>query len=343
MYKDSTVGVVVPAYNEAGFVGSVLRDIPDFADRIYAIDDASTDETWREIVETADTTGKSTQGTDTPLDVCTFANGERTQAPAHADTSSRRLFERRVGDCRCTGDVVAIQHAENFGAGGAIKTGYLAALIDGVDIVVTIDADGQMDPTIMERFLVPIVEGTAEYTKGTRFADSEYRDEMPLIRTVGNLALTYMTKVASGYWGVTDSQNGYTAITRSALRRIDVEDLFEYYAYCNAVLVRLNVHDVPVADIEVPTQYGEENSDIEYVEFIAKVTPMLSRKFLWRLWRKYLVRRTPSVSGTTFLTVSLLVAVVVALSIRVSRLTGRGRAHSPEQSSNEREEERDTV
>lgn len=157
-------------------------------------------------------------------------------------------------------------------------------------MIVTIDADGQMDPALMDRLIDPVVDGSAEYAKGTRLLDGNYWREMPLFRAFGNTTLTILTRIASGYWEMTDSQNGYTAISRSALQQIAIGDLFEYYGYCNAVLARLNANDIPIADVEVTTIYGDEESDIEYTDYIRNVSPMLLRKFLWRIREKYDLR-----------------------------------------------------
>ena len=289
MYRDATVGVVVPAYNEEGFVGDVLRGLPDFVDSVYAVDDCSTDGTWAEILGAAEAPVRRDGGQTGALrhrDATGEDDRSFLEAP-DAAPSTVRAFERRVDTVEVRDDLVAIAHTRNFGAGGAIKTGYLAGLVDGVDVVATIDGDGQMDPRIMDRIVDPVAEGRVEYAKGTRLVNGGHRGEMPLVRAFGNTALTYMTKAASGYWGMTDSQNGYTAISRAALRQLGVEDLFEYYAYCNAVLVRLNVHDFPIADVEVPTTYGDETSDIEISTFVTKVTPMLWRRFCWRLRTKH--------------------------------------------------------
>ena len=162
--------------------------------------------------------------------------------------------------------MLPIRHERNRGAGGAIKTGYLAALQDDlfVGIVATIDADGQMDSGLLPRFLDPIVESDAEYTKGNRLLDPEAREEMPAFRLFGNAMLTFLTKIASGYWKTMDPQNGYTAIATPALAAVDVEELYEYYGYCTDLLIKLNVERVRVADVAMPARYGEETSSIKY-------------------------------------------------------------------------------
>ncbi|WP_266081726.1 glycosyltransferase family 2 protein [Haladaptatus caseinilyticus] len=253
MYEGHTIGVVVPAYNEEGFVGDVLDSLPDFVDRVYAIDDASTDDTWEEI-------------------------------RAHA--AVERAPRAGVSD-DTDGKVVAIRHQQNRGAGGAIKTGYLAARDDGIDVTVTIDADGQMDPGMMTQFLDPIVAEKADYTKGNRLSNSEFRSAMPRFRLLGNWLLTGLTRIASGYWDITDPQNGYTAISLQALEAIDLEEMYEYYGYCNDILVKLNVADMQVADVDMPSAYGDEESSIEYDDYIPKVSIMLLRNFFWRLGSRY--------------------------------------------------------
>ncbi|QSX00034.1 glycosyltransferase family 2 protein [Haloterrigena alkaliphila] len=293
MYDEHTIGVVIPAYNEEGLVGDVVRDVPTYVDRIYAIDDRSTDGTRAEITDAAerDATNWSTEDGFGGGSSRYRLDGSATLSRSGAgQTRFDAQFENRVETVEQIGRVVSIRHAENRGAGGAIKTGYLAALVDDIDVVATIDGDGQMDPTYLDRFLDPIVDGPAEYTKGSRFMNTSYREEMPPFRAFGNVLLTLLTKVASGYWRMTDPQNGYTAISNRALREIDVGDLFEYYGYCNSVLVRLNASDLPIADVDIPALYGDEDSNIEYATYVRKVSLMLLENFLWRLKTKQVDR-----------------------------------------------------
>jgi hypothetical protein len=115
---------------------------------------------------------------------------------------------------------------------------------------------------------------------------------MPRFRLFGNGVLSFLTKIASGYWGLSDPQNGYTAVSGEALRAIDLEGIYEYYGYCNDVLVRLSAADLRVADVAQPAKYGDEESHIDYSEYIPRVSTMLLRDFLWRLTEKRL-RRDP--------------------------------------------------
>jgi glycosyltransferase involved in cell wall biosynthesis len=249
MYRGHTVAVVLPAYNEAGHVGDVMTSLPGFVDRIYVVDDASTDGTWNEIRHHA------------------------TELNAEAD-----------GDRR----IIPIQHEVNRGAGGALKTGYLWALADEVDLTVTMDADGQMDPSYLPRLLDPLVDGRADYAKGNRLSDPDNRTPMPPVRLVGNVVLTLLTRVASGYWRISDPQNGYTAITHEALTAVSIESLYEYYGYCNDLLVRLNAEGMRVADVAIPANYGEEESHITISAYVPKVSLLLVRGFIWRIRAKYI-------------------------------------------------------
>ena len=278
MFRDNSIAVVVPAYNESGFVGDVIRDMPAYVDYIYVVDDCSTDDTWDEILTAAAADHETYEG----LETADIAESALADGGEHV-LEGRGVLHRPVGR------VVPIQHHENRGAGGAIKTGYLAALSREGDIVVTVDGDGQMDLEQIPRLLDPIVEGVADYAKGNRLLYREYRAEMPRVRFLGNAILTLLSKIASGYWKTMDPQNGYTAISRYALENVGLAELYEYYGYCNDLLVKLNAKGMRVADVAMPAIYAEEASSISYPAYIRKVSLMLLRNFLWRLKVKYLV------------------------------------------------------
>jgi glycosyltransferase involved in cell wall biosynthesis len=253
MYKDNSVAVVIPAYNEESFVGDVVRSLPVFVDRAYVVDDCSTDETWQEIQ----------------------------LAVTHVNATREGLVDDQFAE--------AIQHEENTGVGGAIKTGYNRARQDGMDITAVMNGDGQMDPEILHRIIDPVAEGRADYAKGNRLLSRDHMDGMSRWRQFGNGLLTFLTKVSSGYWKTMDPQNGYTAISERALNRLDVDELYDDYGFCNDILVRLNARSMRVADVEMEAVYGEETSDITYRHFIPAVFTLLLRGFLWRLKTRYLV------------------------------------------------------
>ncbi|WP_128477852.1 glycosyltransferase family 2 protein [Halorussus pelagicus] len=298
MYEGNTVGVVVPAYNEQGFVADVIDAIPDYVDRIYAVDDRSTDDTWREIRECA----------------------KRANGDADASSVEQTIADGGVGVSR---RVVPIRHEENCGVGGAIKTGYRRARDDEMDVTAVVAGDGQMDPDLLDRLLDPIVNDGADYAKGTRLVDSEYRDGMPPFRLFGNQLLTLLTQVASGYWRTTDPQNGYTAISLRALDQLDIDGLYEDYGFANELLVRLNCHGMAVADVAIPAIYGDEESTIRYRTFVPKLSWLLLANFCRRLRVQFTESgaRTPAV-GYALGAFGLVAAVVAGLLDRLDLTAG---------------------
>ncbi|MFC4437937.1 MULTISPECIES: glycosyltransferase family 2 protein [Natrialbaceae] len=264
MYRGHTIGVVVPAYNESEFVGDVIETVPRYVDRVYVVDDRSTDDTWTEITRRAARVNHEARATVRKRDTL-VANG-------------RSAFDRRA---------VPIRHAENRGVGGAIKTGYLRALEDGLDVAAVMAGDGQMDPDHLPSLLDPIVDGEADYAKGNRLVSDNYRKGMPRFRLFGNALLTLLTKVSSGYWRTMDPQNGYTAISVYALESIDVESMYEDYGYPNDLLVRLNANELRVADVAMPAVYGDEESTIDYTTYVPKLSALLVRSFARRLATRY--------------------------------------------------------
>lgn len=185
--------------------------------------------------------------------------------------------------------MMSVRHAKNRGVGAAIITGYKLALADGMDLVAVMAGDNQMDPVQLPGLLMPVIEGKADYTKGNRLIIKEYRKGMSKWRFFGNSLLTLLTKIASGYWHITDPQNGYTVISRKALQAIDLDTVYTYYGYCNDLLIKLNAYGMKTMDVAMPSRYGKERSHIRYSKYILKVSPMLFRGFLWRLKTRYIV------------------------------------------------------
>lgn len=243
MYHGYKLGIVVPAYNEEELIKETLDSMPDSADRIYVVDDGSTDAT-RQTIETSN-----------DKRICILANGQ------------------------------------NRGVGAAIASGYKKALDENIDIVVVMAGDKQMDAKHITELLAPIIQGKADYAKGNRLSKLEHRRGMSNWRFFGNWVLTLLTKIASGYWHTRDPQNGYTALTRETLKRIDLDRIYPRYGYCNDLLVKLNVAGCRVIDVPIPANYGKEKSKIKYSLYVTTVAPLLLWDFMWRLWMKYF-RRT---------------------------------------------------
>ncbi|WP_424359178.1 glycosyltransferase family 2 protein [Methanocella sp. MCL-LM] len=185
--------------------------------------------------------------------------------------------------------VVGLRHEVNKGVGATIIDGYKLAIRDGMDYVAVMAGDNQMDPEELPRLLLPVIDGKADYAKGNRLLSRQMRTGMSNWRFLGNSMLTMLNKIASGYWHISDPQNGYTVISRRALETLDLDSIYTYYGYCNDMLVKLNAAGLDTLDVPIPARYGNEKSKIRYGKFIFKVAPMLFRGFLWRLKVKYTI------------------------------------------------------
>ncbi len=252
MLKNHKVGVVVLAYRVENQIAETIKNVPDYIDRIYVVDDGSPDRTARIVMSLDD------------------------------------------------GRAQLIQHRTNQGPGAALATGYRAALKDDMDVVVKVDGDNQMPLEYLESLVSPIIEGQADYTKGDRLSISRHRQGMPRLRLFGNFILTWLTRAASGYWHLSDPQNGFTAISGKTLQTIDI-NLYPYYGYLNDLLVRLNTYGVRVRDIPMAARYGQEKSSIKIGAYIPRVSLLLLTRFLWRLRRKVMnqrINKNESVNNT---------------------------------------------
>jgi dolichol-phosphate mannosyltransferase len=186
--------------------------------------------------------------------------------------------------------VQVITHDANHGVGGAMITGYRAATAAGADIVVKIDGDGQMDPALIGRLVAPLLAGKADYTKGNRFYDLELLRTMPRTRLFGNAVLSFVNKAASGYWGVMDPTNGYTAIHRAALEALPLGKLDHGYFFESDMLFRLYTIHAVVRDVPMPSRYGDEVSNLR-VSRVAGVFPFkYLRAMFKRIFYAYFLR-----------------------------------------------------
>lgn len=243
MYKGLRVSLVIPAYNEERLIGATLASVPQLIDKIFVIDDGSTDKT-AEIV-------------------------------------------KNFGDKR----IELLQHGENKGVGAAIITGYKKSAAEKFDVAVVVGGDNQMDLGEVANFLEPFVKDEADYVKGNRYMLASLKD-MPAKRKFGNSMLSLMTKIASGYWKIFDTQEGYTAISRKAIELVDWDSAWKGYGYPSDFLIRLNIFNLRVKDVPRKAIYlpNERQSQISVPKYIFRVTPLLFKGFLWRLKEKYILR-----------------------------------------------------
>lgn len=249
MYRDKSIGVVVPAYNEETLIGNVIETMPDFVDKIVVVDDRSQDQTTANVREYF----------------------------AKYNIQSERL--------------ILLVHTYNQGVGGAIATGYKWFRDQEIDVVVVMAGDAQMDPVDMPALLEPIVTDKADYTKGNRLFTGDAWNKIPRIRYLGNSAMSLLTKIASGYWHVADSQSGYTAISLKALKTLNWDEMYKRYGQPNDLLVRLNVYNFRVRDVPVTPVYNiGEDSGIRPLRMIPKLSWLLCKLFFYRMWQKYVIR-----------------------------------------------------
>ena len=190
-----------------------------------------------------------------------------------------------------TSRIILIEHTVNQGVGGAIATGYKWSRDNGIDIAVVMAGDAQMNPADLPAILEPIVDNIADYTKGNRLVTGNAFRKIPKIRFFGNAVLSLLTKIASGYWRVADSQTGYTGINAKALKAIDWDKMYKRYGQPNDLLVKLNVENMRVIDVPVEPVYNVgEVSGIKIRVVMFTINYLLLRLFFWRLKEKYIIR-----------------------------------------------------
>lgn len=186
--------------------------------------------------------------------------------------------------------VKVITHTENQGVGGAVMTGYQAAIAEGANIIVKVDGDGQMNPALIPYFVQPIIAGEADYTKGNRFFDLEEIRAMPRVRLFGNAMLSLLNKLSSGYWDIFDPTNGYTAIHADIAKLLPLKKLSRRYFFETDMLFRLNTLRAVVVDIPMSAHYGDEVSNLKISRIVGEFLFKHLRNFCKRIFYNYYLR-----------------------------------------------------
>jgi glycosyltransferase involved in cell wall biosynthesis len=227
---------------------------------------------------------------------------------------------RQTGD----GRVEVLVHPQNEGVGAAIVTGYRRALDEGIDVTCVMAGDGQMDPADLETIAGTVVRGEVDYAKANRLFTGQAWGLMPRHRYLGNAVLSMLTKIASGYWHVADSQSGYTAIGRETLERLDLDRIYRRYGFPNDMLVHLNVWNARVRDIPSRPIYGiGERSEIKLWRVVPSIAWLLLKGFFWRMREKYVIRDFHPLVFFYFLGILLTVAgLVLGVVETILRLMG---------------------
>jgi glycosyltransferase involved in cell wall biosynthesis len=205
-----------------------------------------------------------------------------------------------------------IAQPKRGGVGAAITNGYKRSVELGLDVVAVMAGDGQMDPNDLTLIIEPVTSGKADYSKGNRLFTGEAWRKTPAVRYLGNAFLSMLTKIASGYWHVADSQSGYTAISRAALQSLDLERVYPSYGYPNDLLVRLNINNFRVADVPVHPRYGiGERSSMNVFKVMPTVSLLLFRGFMRRLFLKYVIKDFHPLVFFYFFGITFLIAGII--------------------------------
>ena len=209
-----------------------------------------------------------------------------------AATDETAKVVRSLEDPRLT----VVHHPINQGVGAAMATGFRTAIDRGVDIVVKMDGDGQMDPQFLPALLDPIVLDGYAYSKGNRFLWEDRLREMPTLRLVGSFALTFLSKLASGYWHVFDPVNGYVAIEMDVLRKLPLHRMARRYFFENDMLIHLNVFRARVRDVAIPARYGDERSSMRITPVLMTFPWFLFKGFWYRVYQRHVLREFSAVA-----------------------------------------------
>lgn len=203
------------------------------------------------------------------------------------DASPDSTFERVTAAAQKDERIIILRHSQNQGVGGAMLTGFQKALELNAQIIVKLDGDGQMDPARIPALIEPLIEGKADYTKGNRFRDFKSLQKMPFVRRVGNLGLSFLTKVATGYWNLFDPTNGFFAIRAEVLDRLPFEKIDRRYFFETSMLANLYLLNALVLDIPMPARYGNEISSLSIRRALFEFPYKLSTIFLRRILLRY--------------------------------------------------------
>lgn len=205
------------------------------------------------------------------------------------DASPDATFDLVSGAAKADERITLICHSQNQGVGGAMITGFRKALELGAQVVVKLDGDGQMDSAYIPALITPLIEGKADYVKGNRFRDFESLKQMPFIRRVGNLGLSFLTKAATGYWNVFDPTNGFFAIHAKILTQLPLEKIDRRYYFETSMLSYLYLLDAFVLDVPIPARYRGEISSMSIQRILFEFPVKLTRTFLRRIILRYFI------------------------------------------------------
>lgn len=294
MINNKTIAVVVPAYNEEKQIRMVLESMPEFVDRIIVVNDCSKDRTSEIVKEIIDKDVSMTcliNEVSNKVLKTKYNKADQLAIVKDIEENSKFPLNEKYPEKDQKTRMVLIDLKKNSGVGGAIATGYKWAKDHKIDCTAVMAGDGQMDPAELRKICLPIVNEEVDYVKGNRLIHRSALFVVPKIRYFGNSILSILTKIASGYWHVSDTQTGYTAISLDALKAIRLHKIYRRYGMPNDMLVKLNIAFCTIKEIEIKPIYNVgEKSKMKIFSVIPKISWLLFKSFFKRLWRKYLFR-----------------------------------------------------
>ena len=188
------------------------------------------------------------------------------------------------------GKVEVFWHTENKGVGGAMKTGYEAALKNGAHVVVKLDGDGQMYPNQIHNLLIPLLTNKADYAKGNRLYSLKTVKSMPKVRLFGNVVLSFLSKISTGFYQIFDPNNGFTAISADALNLLEFSEINERYFFESDMLYQINSVGLQAVDVPMAAIYGEEVSNLRVGHSIFYFLARHTKNAIKRIFLTYFVR-----------------------------------------------------
>ncbi|MFN4930665.1 MAG: glycosyltransferase family 2 protein [Bacteroidota bacterium] len=294
MLHGKTIAVVVPSYNEEKQIGIVIESMPDYVDRIVIVNDCSKDN-MAKVVEDYIANDKLSSITIKPFPKKperNLYNEAEIVMYQHALEDLDKYVPSEVVNKNPDNDrIILINNLQNGGVGAGIARGYKWCADHDIDVTAVMAGDGQMDPSELLGIVEPVILENIDYVKGNRLRHPSSWHVIPRIRFFGNSILSILTKIASGYWRISDTQTGYTAISLSALQKIKIYDIYKSYGMPNDLLVKLNIVNATLKEVTIKPIYRVgEQSKMKIGRVIRRVSWLLLKLFIKRLWSKYLFR-----------------------------------------------------
>ena len=269
----------------------VVETMPDFVDRIIIVNDKSTDNTSEVVLKLINNEKFKAKIKIEPNKVIANLYNRAELVLQENNSSEMKLFTPQEVINKNNSKIILISHLKNAGVGAAISSGYKWCKDLGVDCTAVMAGDGQMDPSELESICSPIVNEGIDYVKGNRLIHRSAWFVIPKVRYFGNSILSILTKLASGYWHVSDTQTGYTAISKKAINSIRLYKIYKSYGVPNDILVKLNIAFCSLREVEIKPVYQiGEHSKMKIFKVIPRVSWLLIKSFFKRLWIKYLFR-----------------------------------------------------